>query len=162
MSHYNITRRLDVDIAVCRSSTFNTTAVSTNNLIPLTDVDNLVGDIASTITISSNEITLPSGYWWFVKGSPQAYIDSSIGWIRYAWKDTTSNAQYGRSGFLTIQEGANLFGGEELACCLLDCTAASKTIKLNIEGSSSVLRLNDTGASGYSGQTRVLLWRIKK
>lgn len=159
MSHYNISRRMKTPVAMV-FSTLNDSAVVTNDPIPLNSIADLTGSTASTITISNNAITLPSGYWWYIKGSTQCYSDQ--GWIRYAWRDTTSNTQYGRSGFLTVQKTAWLFGGDELATCLLDCTSSSKTIELNIEGSSLSSDINDSDAAHnyLSGRTRVLIWRL--
>ncbi len=159
MSHYNITRRMKTPVSMAYS-TLNDSTVATNNPIPLNSITDLVGSTASSITISGNAITLPSGYWWYVKGSPQCYSDQ--GWIRYAWRDSTSNAQYGRSGFLTVQKTAWLFGGDELATCLVDCTSSSVSMKLNIEGFTLSSDINDSNTTHnyLSGRTRVLIWRL--
>jgi hypothetical protein len=159
MSHYNVTRRMKTALCVAYSTATDST-VATNSPVPLDSVDDLVGTAASGITISGNAITLPTGYWWFVKGSPQCYCDA--GWIRYAWRDASSSSQYGRSGFLTTQKTAHLFGGDELATCLLDCTSSSVSIKLNIEGFSASSNINHSSTTHnyLSGRTRVLLWRL--
>lgn len=159
MSYYNVGRRLRTSIVLVSSST-NDDAVSLNNPVPLNTKTDLIGSAASTISLSSNEITLPSGYWWYVKGSPQVHTND--GWISYKWTDTDTVTKYGRKGFLSMQERAWAFGGDELAICLLDCTTASKTIYLNVEGFTSTTVFNSTDAvqSPNSGKTRVQIWRL--
>lgn len=159
MSHHQITRRMKASVVIA-SWSGSDGAVATNSPIPFDTLGDLLGTAASTVSVASNEITLPSGYWWWIKGSPQVYSDQ--GWIRYAWRDATTSTQYGRSGFLTVQKTAHAFGGDELATALIDCTSGAVTVTLNIEGSSLSSDINDSSAANnyLSGRVRALLWRL--
>jgi len=159
MSHYQITRRMKASVVIASWSGSDGT-VATNSPIPFDSAGDLLGSAASSVSITSNAITLPTGYWWWIKGSPQVYSDQ--GWIRYAWRDSTTNTQYGRSGFLTVQKTLHAFGGDELATALIDCTSAPVTVTLNIEGSSVTSDINDSNTTHnyLSGRVRALLWRL--
>ena len=135
-------------------------SMTVNSPVPFDTLTDLQGTAASSISISSSEITLPSGYWWFIKGSPQCYLTYDYSNVRYAWRDTTSNSQYGRSGFIITQESGQNQGGDELACALIDCTSSSVTVTLNVESLTYASNFNSSTSPGYSGKTRAILWRL--
>ena len=159
MSYYAVDRRLDCAVVMGYSTTTND-SVSVGGKVPINTLSDMIGSAASTLSVSSNEITLPSGYWWFVKGSPQVY--TANGYISYQWYDTDNTTAYGRRGFMSMQERAWLEGGEELSTCLLDCTSAAKTIFLKVLSQQDTSTFNTTDAthSPYCGRTRVEFWRL--
>ena len=159
MSHFQITRRLKCSIIMASWSGTNG-SVTVNSPVPFDTLTDLQGTAASTVNITNNQITLPSGYWWFIKGSPQSLLEYNNSSVRYAWRDVSTNTQYGRSGFMTIQIASLTQGGDELACALIDCRSASVTVTLNVEAKFYATTFNTTTANYHAGATRALLWRL--
>jgi hypothetical protein len=81
--------------------------------------------------------------------------------LRYIWKDDSTNSDLGRRGTLIMQEASHLFGGDEIAIALIDCTAATKDIKLEITDLVSVTNINNNSFPEYASQTRAEIWRFE-
>jgi hypothetical protein len=119
----------------------------------------MVGSMASGFSASSGVITLPSGYWYVVKGSVQARFSSNTGYIKYIWQ-TAASADLGRRGTLIMQEEPQLFGGDEIAICLVNAVSASVDIKLVVQSLSGITNLNNTTDQRVAGWIRAEIWRI--
>ena len=157
MSHSAIQRRLDVSVLYAAASARNI-AVSASTVIPFDGFTDMVGSMASGFSASSGVITLPSGYWYLVKGTVQARFSATSGYIKYIWQ-TSGGTDLGRRGTLIMQEEPQLFGGDEIAVCLVDATSASADIKLVVQSLGSVTSVNNTTDQRVAGWCRAEIWR---
>jgi hypothetical protein len=139
-------------------------SISAGSIIPLGSESQLFG--ASSYTVSSGEITLPSGYVYVVKAVLGCYGPTVTGdQITYQLYDTTNTAYVGRRGSLIWQESPKLQGGDEYAIALIDASTTAQTIDLRILGVSSAGFIVDPSNSTtaqfiYAGRTRVEVFKI--
>ena len=159
MTHSTIQRRLNHEVAYASFTTTNVT-VSAGTVIPFASMTDLVGGSASSYSFSSGVITLPSGYWYMIKGQVQVRFASQLGYIKYIWQDDADDSDLGRRGTLIMQEQPQLFGGDEIAMALIDCTSAAKDVKLVVESLANVTNLNTSTDAAFAGGVRAELWRI--
>lgn len=158
MSYSLIQRRIKASVAYASASARNISA-SAGTVIPFDGFTDMVGSTASGYSTSAGVITLPSGYWYVVKGSVQARFNDKSGYVKYIWRDNT-NSDLGRRGTLIMQEQPQLFGGDEFAVCVVDATAGSVDIKLVVESIANVTSLNNTTDQRVAGWIRAEIWRI--
>ena len=158
MSHAAIQRRLKTSIVYASASGRNI-AASAGTVVPFDTFTDLVGSSASGYSASSGVITLPSGYWYVVKGSLQARFSVKSGYIKYIWQDSSST-DLGRRGTLIMQEEPQAFGGDEVAICLVDATSSSVDIKLVVQSLASISSINNTADQRVAGWIRAEIWRI--
>ena len=161
MGYSPIHRRLKASVVYLKSAAYNY-SVSVGDAVNYGSAINLIGSSASSYSFSSGVITLPSGYWYLVKGTPMARFEPapSGAKLKYIWKDDGTGTALGRRGTLIMQETAQLFGGDEIAICLVDCTSGAKDIKLEITEMGNVLNINNTLYPTYASQTRAEIWRL--
>jgi len=160
MGFSRIHRRLKVEgVVYCPPSSYDITTFSVGDTISFSSAVDLLGSTASGYSFASGEITLPSGHWYLVKGAPQVRFASQTGEYRYEWQ-TSGGTSLGRRGTLLMQEEPKLFGGDELAVCLIDVTSAAQTIKLVILSASNITSLNSTVYPTYNGNTRAEIWKL--
>ena len=159
MSFSLIQRRIKSSVIYADASGRNISA-SAGTVIPFDGFHDLVGSTASGFSASSGVITLPSGYWYVVKGSVQARFSSNTGYIKYIWQ-TGASADLGRRGTLIMQEEPQLFGGDEIAVCLVDAVSASVDIKLVVQSLSGITNLNNTTDQRVAGWIRAEIWRFE-
>lgn len=160
MGYNRVHRRLKVEgVVYCTPSSYDITTFSVGDTIGFGSAVDLVGSTASGYSFSAGEITLPSGHWYLVKGAPQVRFSSQTGECRYEWQ-TSGGTSLGRRGTLLMQEEPKLFGGDELAVCLVDATSAAQTIKLVILSVSNITSLNATIYPTYNGNTRAEIWKL--
>ena len=146
------------DIVYLEVSSYNVTS-SVGDAVAFTTATDLVGTSASSFSFSAGVVTLPANYWYWVKGTPQARFSDYAGYIQYQWK-TSGGTALGRRGTLITQETAQLFGGDDVACCLVDATSAAQDIKLVYDALSLVSSTSNNAYPTYAGMTRAEVWRI--
>lgn len=134
-------------------------ATSVGDAVQFTTATDLVGSSASAYSFSSGVVTLPSGYWYWLKGTPQCRFADYAGYAQYQWK-TSGGTALGRRGTLITQESAQLFGGDDIACCLVDATSASQDVKLVYDTLSNVTNTSNNVYPTYAGMTRAEVWRL--
>ena len=158
MSHSVIQRRLSADV-IYYSSSLNDQSISSGSVIPFNTATDLVGSTASSYSVSSGVITLPSGYWYLLKSQIQVRFSSQSGHVKYIWRNS-SNTDLGRRGTMIMQEEPQLFGGDELAVALVDATSASVDVKLVVSSIANVTEFNSTTETVWAGGSRAEIWRI--
>ena len=146
------------DIVYLEVSSYNV-STSVGDAVVFTGATDLVGSSASGYSFSSGVITLPVNYWYWVKGTPQVRFSAYSGYAKYQWK-TSAGTALGRRGTLITQETAQLFGGDEIACCLIDATSAAQDIKLVYDTLVSVTNTSNNLYPSYAGMTRAEIWRL--
>lgn len=127
-----------------------------------------LGNLYSQITISSNQITLPSGYWYYLEATVQGYFTGSdpsqTAYMRYAWHDSTGTTQLGSEGRLGRQysgQDTSLTTADEKSIALIDATSSSVTVELKLLAYNVFDYANyTTSQSIYSNLGRTLIMRL--
>lgn len=158
MSYSEIQRRLRADV-IYYSSSLTNQSISSGSTIPWNTAADLIGSAASSYSVSSGVITLPSGSWYLLKAQLQVRFSSQTGHIKYIWRDS-SNVDLGRRGTMIMQEQPQTFGGDELAVALVDATSASVDVKLVVQSIASVSEFNSTTETTWAGGSRAEIWKI--
>lgn len=126
------------------------------------------GNLYSNITISSNQITLPAGYFYYLEASAQGYYTGSdpgsTGYLRYAWYDNTGTTQLGSEGRVGRQYNGQdiaLVTADEKSIALIDATSASVTVELKITAYNIFDYANYPTSQGiYSNMGRTLIMQL--
>lgn len=151
--------------ALCVCSAANNTASAVGSDVQFNAAADFIGSLASLLSFSSGVITLPSGYYYFLEGSTQAYDTSfsSSMYCQYQWHDGSSGqGSHGRVVHPPAADG-QLTGRDEKAFLFIDATAGAVSVSLRVTGKTSVdsSGLNSTAAqSVYAGKGRAIIWRL--
>ena len=151
--------------ALCVCSANNNTASAVGSDVQFSAAADFIGSLASLLSFSSGIITLPSGFWYFLEGSTQAYDTSfsSSMYCQYQWHDgTTGQGSHGRVVHPPTAD-AQLTGRDEKAFFFVDATAGAVSVSLRVTGKTSVdtTGLNSTSAQYiYAGMGRAIIWRL--
>jgi hypothetical protein len=158
MSYSLIQRRLKLNLAYLTVSSTDV-SISINDTVAFSSPTDLIGATASGYSVNSGVITLPSGYWYLLKSQLMGRLSDRQGYIKHIWRDSSNN-DLGRRGTLIMQEEPHAFGGDEIAVALVDCTSASKDVKVSIESLSNVNVLNYSLYTEWVGGMRAEIWRL--
>ncbi len=112
--------------------TFSSTqTISLNNKVKLNSSNNWFGSFSPTI--SNDVITLPSGYYYYIESTIQAYETGTYNGYEYTTVqhyDESSSALIGTTGTVVSSgygEDNQLWSRDSVARVILDCTSSSKT-----------------------------------
>ena len=158
MAYSLIQRRLKLNVAYLTVSSTDV-SISANDTVAFSSPTDLIGSTASGYSVSSGVITLPSGYWYLLKSQLMVRLSDRQGYVKHIWRDSSNN-DLGRRGTLIMQEEPHAFGGDEIAIALVDCTSASKDVKVSIESLSDVNVLNYSLYTEWVGGMRAEIWRL--
>ena len=151
---------IDLDSLTVLSNSTTDFSISAGTVMQLGEEDQLCG--SATYSVSSGVITLPSGYYYLVKGvfSATAPSDYATAFISYQFYDTGVSSYLGRRGWLIWQEYPKLNGGDEYAIALIDATSSSQTIDLRVVTKNGTISGDPTGSqSEYVGLSRVEVYK---
>jgi len=135
--------------------------LSVNGQIPFASI---TAQIGTAPTLSSGNIVLPVGYWYYLESACQVYVPTGSvtkdHWVDIQWHDGSSYVgSIGRtSGYNLIDNGT--IGRDEKAFVLVDATSASVTLSLQIVayGSTGLGQINYTsGHYIYAGLGRAII-----
>ena len=163
MGYSPIHRRLKIhSVSYLKPSSYDVTGVAVGTVVNYGSAVDLVGSGASGYSFSSGVISLVSGHWYLVKGTPMVrFAPQPSGCkLKYIWRDDSDDSDLGRRGTLIMQETQQNFGGDEIAIALIDCTSSAKDIKLVITELGNVNTLNNDLYPAYAPQTRAEIWRL--
>lgn len=153
-------------LTVIEHTTGTSQSITVGNRVQVGNINNWYGSFSPTI--STNQITLPSGYYYYVESMVNAYMTSSheiSSYLSFQHYDETGAANIGTLAtiFATYNEDNQLFSRDGCARALIDCTGASKDISLKISAvTGNFDRLNYTGTGqDYSGFGRTVIWQLE-
>ena len=153
-------------LTVVEHTTGSSQSITIGNRVQVGNINNWYGSFSPTI--SSNQITLPIGYYYYIESMVNAYMTSShqiSSYLSFQHYDETGTASIGTLAtiFATYNEDNQLFSRDGCARALIDCTGASKDISLKISAvTGNFDRLNYTGtAQDYSGFGRTVIWQLE-
>lgn len=138
-------------------------ACSAGTVVPLGGSRNLYG--TASYSVSSGVITLPSGYYYMLKGAVGAWGSTlSSDLLSYRFYDTGASSYVGRRGWLTWQEQPRTTCGDEYAIAIIDASSAAQTVDFRIVTKAGGTIKLDPSASTYyyhyySGYCRVEIWK---
>ena len=158
MSYSLIQRRLNLNVCYLTAASANV-VIAADDTVEFSSPTDLIGSSASSYSVNSGVITLPSGYWYLLKSQLMVRFTNRQGYVKHVWRDSGNN-DLGRRGTLIMQEEPHNFGGDELAIALVDCTSSSKDVKVSIESLSYVESLNYSQYTDWSGGIRAEIWRL--
>lgn len=141
------------------------TTITVGNKIGLSTPTTEFGTWSPTIT--SDVITLDSGYYYYIQSAPQFY---SVGgsspfqfYTTHQHYNETSAAYVGVQGtsFAPSTEQVQTFARDEACKFFVDCTSASIDISIKITANYLNDRVNYNSAQYvYAGLGRTIIWRL--
>lgn len=147
--------------------TASTTQTITNgNRVLIGTVHNWFGSFSPTI--SSNQISLPGGYYYYLESSVQAYQTSTFllrGYLTYKHYDETNSTDIGVTS-TTFQGGSGpdyeTFARDSVARALIDCTTSGIDVSVKISASLNCQRINyNYDQYQYAGLGRTVIWQLE-
>ena len=135
---------------------------SAGTVIPLGSSRDLHG--SASYSVSSGVITLPSGYYYLLRGAVGAYGTSVTNdLLSYRFYDTGASSYIGRRGWLAWQEAPKLTCGDEYAIAMVDASSSAQTVDLRIVTQAGTITLDPSSSTYtyyyYAGYSRVEIWK---
>ncbi len=153
-------------LTVIKHTQSTTQTITVNNKVKLDTINNWFGSFTPTIT--NDVITLPSGYFYYIESSSQAYIiDSSS----YSYNHVTSFQHYnetssslaGTIGTVasSYSEDLQTFSRDSTARLLIDCSSSSAEVSFKIVSNSNHTHVNyNSSQYTYAGLGRTIIWQL--
>lgn len=135
---------------------------SAGTVIPLGSSRDLHG--SASYSVSSGVITLPSGYYYLLRGAIGAHGASLTNdLLSYRFYDTGASSYIGRRGWLAWQEAPKLTCGDEYAIAMVDASSSAQTVDLRIVTQAGTITLDPSSSTYqyyyYAGYSRVEIWK---
>ena len=143
----------------------NNITCNVGTILPLGAQRSLQG--SDTYSVSNGIITLPSGYYYLIRGGVGAGLPTTTGsfaglYVKYRFYDTGASSYIGRRGTLTWQENPLTTGGDDYAITLVDASSSPKAIDFRItEKNGNGITIDNTTYTyyTYAGHSRVEIWK---
>ena len=159
----NIAIKFDSITALHNSTTDISCSVGT--ILPLQSSRFLYG--SDTYSVSSGEITLPSGFYYLLRGGVGVGLPPGSSFtgqhVKYRFYDTGTSNYVGRRGTVTWQESPLLTAGDDYAIAIIDASSSNQTVEFRItDVTGSSILIDNSNASAYpsyAGYSRVEIWK---
>lgn len=150
-------------LTVIEHTASTTQTATVGNRINLGSTYNWYGSFSPTI--ASDQITLPSGYYYYVESAIQAYNASFTANMHLSTQhyDETNTASIGTEAtiFQISYNDASTFSRDGCARALIDCTGGSIDISLKLTAVNTFNRVNyNAGYYLYGGLGRTVIWQL--
>ena len=117
-----------------------------------------------TPSITSDVITLPSGYFYFIESAQQVYYGSGgdKSYMDVQVYDETNLQYIGQLGRAAYHDYGNDEANTRDRCAfaLIDCSTSSVDISIRILTNSGLISMNYTDTTGRAGYGRSIIWRL--
>ena len=155
-------------VGACLISQQTNVSLSAGAQIPHTSASQWIGSTHSDITISSGQITLPSGYYYYLEGTIQTYFTGSDNlqqaYTVFSWYDVSSGlavGSKGRNGRDFSGSDSSLTAADEKAIYLCDATAGAVTLEMKVVSNNIFNVINSTASQYiYAGLGRTVLVQL--
>jgi hypothetical protein len=155
-------------VGACLISQQTGVSISAGTQIPHTSASQWLGSTHSNITISSGQITLPSGYYYYLEGTIQTYFTGSdpsqLAEAYFSWYDVGTGlavGSQGRNGRDFAGSDASLTAADEKAIYLCDATAGAVTLEMKVISTSIFDEANSLATQYvYAGLGRTVLVQL--
>lgn len=142
-----------------------TQTVSVGNKINIGTVHNWYGSF--TPSISSDVITLPSGYWYYLETAVQSYVIGAVALnmaFSFQHYNETGGANIGtlatNYGLYGISQDTYAYSRDACAKVLLDCTSTAMNVSIKISDNYLYDRVNYNSGQELSGLGRTIIWQL--
>ncbi len=155
-------------VGACLISQQTNVSPSAGAQIPHTSATQWLGSTHSNITISSGQITLPSGYYYYLEGTIQTYFTGADNlqqaYTIFSWYDVGTGfpvGSKGRNGRDFTGSDTSLTAADEKAIYLCDATAGAVTLEMKVV-SNNIFNVINSLASQYlfAGLGRTVLVQL--
>lgn len=153
-------------LTIIQHTESTTQTITVGNKVQIGTIHNWFGSFSPSI--SSDAITLPSGYWYYMETGIQTYVigsfTSSIDTSFQHYNETSSSyvgtkaTNFGVYGYSADLE---LFTRDASARALIDCTSSSVEISIKITANDGYNRINyNSGHYVNAGIGRSIIWQL--
>lgn len=140
--------------------------ITVDNKVELDTINNWYGSF--TPTISSDVITLPSGYFYYIESAAQAYANAGYSYnhvTSFQHYDETNSSYVGTIGTLasSYTESQQTFSRDSVARFLVDCSSSSINISFKIQDNPGTghSHINyNSGQVAYAALGRTVIWQL--
>jgi hypothetical protein len=154
-------------LSVIRHTASTNQTITVGNRVLIGTVHNWLNSF--TPTISSNQFTLPSGYYYYLETQVECYITGSTSStmdLSYQHYDETNTANIGtlatNFGIYGYSQDLELFSRDACAKALIDCTTASRDISVKIISNDGYDRINYNSTQYiYAGMGRTVIFQLE-
>ena len=141
-----------------------TQTISVGNKVNIGTIYTKFGSFSPTI--SSDVLTLPSGYFYYIESAVQGFKVAFVANCQVSTQhyDETNNQSIGTQAtvFQVSQADQSLFSRDACARALLDCTSGSRDISLKITSVTNFDAVNYNAAGYvYAGLGRTVIWQLQ-
>ena len=117
-----------------------------------------------TPSITSDVITLPSGYYYFIESAQQVYwgAGGDKSYMDVQVYDETNSQYIGQLGKAAYHDYGNDEGNTRDRCAfaLIDCSSSGIDISIRIIQNVGLLSINYQNTSANAGYGRTIIWRL--
>tara|TARA_A100000164_G_scaffold211672_1_gene187613 strand:- start:3426 stop:3947 length:522 start_codon:yes stop_codon:yes gene_type:complete len=143
-----------------------TQTITVDNKVELDTINNWYGSF--TPTISSDVITLPSGYFYYIESATQAYTTGTYSYnhaTSFQHYDETNSVYTGTIGSVvsSYTESQQTFSRDSVARLLIDCSSSSINISFKVQDNSGNghTHVNYNAAQyTYAALGRTVIWQL--
>ena len=156
-------------LTVIEHTTSTNQTITVGNRVDIGTIRNWYGSFSPSI--STNKITLPIGYYYYLETSVQTYaVNNPSNWyytdFSFQHYNETSSANVGtlatNFGAYGYSQDLELFSRDACAKLLLDCTSGAIDISIKVVSNDGYDRMNYTGGNQpYSGYGRTVIWQLE-
>ena len=140
-------------------------SITVNNKVQLNTVHKWFGNF--TPTISSDVITLPAGYFYYLESMSQVYETGVYGYDEHTtfqhYNETSSSLVGTPCTYVTSGYGEDTidFSRDSIARVLLDCSSSAIDISFKITANNGHSHINyNYDQHGYAGMGRTVIWQL--
>ena len=152
-------------LTVIEHTASTTQTLTVGNRVQVGTVHTWYGSFSPTI--STNQITLPIGYYYYVESMIQVYQTGSfsgLSYVSYQHYDETNSSNIGLPA--TVYEGDyeddTTFSRDACARALIDATSAAVAISLKISAEvGNFDYINYSSGQNTSGLGRTVIWQLE-
>ena len=151
------------DLVFLTHTASTTQAITISNKVQLSSSVSKFG--SWTPTISSDVITLDTGYYYYVQSAPQFYHSTggTLGYVTHQHYNETSSSYIGTPGtcFSPGFEETASFSRDESCKLFIDCISSSVNISLKVTANTNQTHVNYNAVQYvYGGLGRTIIWRL--
>lgn len=156
-------------LTVIEHTASTTQSITVGNRVSIGTVHNWFGSFNPSM--SSNQFTLPSGYYYYIETSVQSYaLSNPSNWLytdfSFQHYDESNSSNIGtlatNFGAYGYSQDLEVFSRDACAKTLIDCTNAAKNISIKVISNDGYDRINyNSGQSNYGGLGRTVIWQLE-
>ena len=141
-------------------------SIAIGNKVQVGTIHNWFGSFSPTI--SNNQITLPSGFLYYIETTVQcnrvggfSYVDHIATFQMY---DETNSSNIGTPFTVTqaeFEQDDELYSRDSCGRAFLDCTSSSINFSIKVQATENWTHINYNGNQNYNtGQGRTIIWQL--